>query len=163
MNRTLAFRIVVAAAVAFAVLPLQAEEKSVGEKTAEVWDKTKAATKDVTRKTVAKTKQVANRVEATVRAPDADARKVQVKVNEKGVQMPNSLPPGKTAFIVTNAGKDRHDFEITGEGIEKSFWFNLAPKQTKTMQVELKPGTYQAACDISEHIGKEAPFKLTVK
>ena len=163
MNIKLALKIVAAIAFALVIAPLQAEEKSVGQKTAEVWDKTKATTKDVTRKAVGKTKQVANRVEAAVRAPDADAHKVPVKVNDKGVQMPNTLKAGKTAFVVTNTGKDRHDFEITGEGMEKSFWFNLAPNQTKTMQVELKPGSYQAACEIAEHVGKEATLKLTVK
>ena len=163
MSIEIPFRMIVAAVCAFCIVPLQAQEKSVSQKAADAWDKTKETTKDVTRKTVAKTKQVANRVEAAVREPDADARKVQVKVNDKNIQMPNSLPAGKTAFVVTNAGKDRHDFEITGQGLEKSFWFNLAPNQTKTMQVELKPGSYQAACDIAEHRGKEAPFKLTVK
>ena len=164
MNIKLALGIVAAAAFAFAVVvPLQAQEKSVGEKTAEVWDKTKATTKKVTKQVAKTTRQAANRVEAAVREPDADARKVNVKVNEKGVQMPTSLQAGKTAFVVTNTGKEAHDFEIEGSGIEKSFWFPLGPNQTKTMQVELKPGTYEADCAVADHAGKEKKLKLVVK
>ena len=74
MNIKLALKIVAAVAFAFVTAPLQAQEKSVSQKTAEVWDKTKATTKDVTRKAVGKTKQVANRVEAAVRAPDEGTR-----------------------------------------------------------------------------------------
>ena len=163
MKITLAFRTIAVAAFAFAILPAQAQEKSVGEKTAEVWDKTKATTKDVSRKVVKTTREAANRVEAAVREPDADARKVQVKVTDKGVQMPTSLQAGKTAFVVTNTGKEAHDFEIEGAGLEKSFWFALGPNHTKTMQVELKPGTYEADCAVAAHAGKEQKVKLVVK
>lgn len=152
--------LVFAFAVTFAATPAGGQE-TIGQKTSRVWNKTKAKTKEVTRKTVKKTKQVVNRVEAAVREPDADAAKVQVKVSDSGVQMPKNLSPGKTAFIVTNTGKQQHDFEVSGEGLEKSFWFDLAPNETKTMQVDLRPGSYQAACD--EHKGKEPGFKLTVK
>ena len=163
MKITLAVRIVVAAVFTCAVLPLQAEEKSLGEKTAELWNKTKKTTKKVS-KTVAKTtRKAANRVEAAVRDPDADARKVQVKVNDKGVQMPKNLQAGKTAFVVTNSGREAHDFEIAGSGIEKSFWFALGPNQTKTMQVELKPGQYEAYCAIDAHAGEEPKTSIVVK
>ena len=163
MNIKVALGIVAAAAFAFAVVPLQAQEKSVGEKTADVWDKTKATTKKVTKQVAKTTRQAANRVEAAVREPDPDARKVDVKVNEKGVQMPTRLQPGKTAFVVTNTGKEAHDFEIEGSRIEKSFWFPLGPNQTKTMQVELKPGTYEADCAVTGHAGKEKKLRLVVK
>ena len=163
MNTNTFVAVAVAAGFALCAGHSFAEEKTVGEKSAEVWDKTKATTKDVTRKVVGTTKQAANRVEAAVRQPDADARKVPVKVNDKGIQMPKSLSAGKTAFVVTNTGKEKHDFEITGQGIEKSFWFNLAPNQTKTMQVDLKTGSYQAACEIEEHAGKEQKLQLVVK
>ena len=153
----------VAAAFVLAAAPGTAEEKTVGEKSAEIWDKTKATTKDVTQKVVKKTKEAANRVEAAVREPDADARKVDVKVNDKGVQMPKSLQAGKTAFIVTNTGTAPHNFEIEGQALDKSFWFALAPKQSKTMQVDLKPGTYEADCTVDAHEGKEQKVQLTVK
>ncbi len=144
-------------------MPLEAQEKSVSQKTAEVWNKTKATTKKVSRTVAKTTRDTVNRVEAAVREPDADARKVTVKVNDKGVQMPKSLSAGKTAFVVTNTGKDAHNFEIEGSGMDKSFWFALGPNQTKTMQVDLRPGTYDAVCTAEAHGGKEQKIRVTVK
>lgn len=163
----------------------QAAEKSVAQKTEEVWDKTKAKTKQVTRtvakktketaKTVAKetkqaaktvarkTKETVNAIEHKIDTPDADARRVNVTVNDGGVRMPRSLSAGKTAFVVTNNGNQSHNFEIEGEDLEKSFWFSLAPRQTKTMQVNLKPGSYEADCSVAEHADKEAKVRLVVK
>ena len=162
-----------------------ARAESVAEKTEEVWDKTKAKTKQVTKtvakktkqaaKTVAretketartvknKTKQTVNAIEHKIDTPDADARKVNVTVNDGGVRMPRSLSAGKTAFVVTNNGKQNHNFEIEGENLDKSFWFSLAPKQTKTMQVNLTPGSYEADCSVADHSTKEAKIKLVVK
>lgn len=152
----------------------QAEEKTVSEKSAEVWDETKKKTKEVTKAVVKTTKEtskaVAKKTKETVKAiehkidtPDADARKVQVTMTDGGVQMPASLRSGKTAFIVKNSGKQNHNFEIEGEHLDKSFWFAIAPKDSKTMQVDLKPGTYDAHCSVAEHANKEARVKLTVK
>lgn len=161
-------------ACAFCCALAQAAEKTVAEKTEEVWDKTKQKTKEVSKTVAKKTKEtaktVANKTTETVKAiehkidtPDADARKVNVTITDGGVQMPASLRPGKTAFIVKNSGKQKHNFEIEGEHLDKSFWFAIAPKDSKTMQVELKPGTYDAHCSIGEHANKEAKVKLVVK
>ena len=162
MNIRVVCRIVVAAAFALTSVQVSAQDKSVGEKTAEAWDNTKKTTKDVSKTVVRKTREAADRDEMAVREPDADARKVDVKVSDAGVQMPKSLPAGKTAFIVKNSGKQPHNFEIEGSGVDKSFWFAIEPNQTKTMQVDLKPGDYQAICTAEEH-GKEQKVKLVVK
>jgi hypothetical protein len=172
MNTTKFFMAFLACAFCCAVA--QAEEKTVAEKTEEVWDKTKTKTKQITKtvakktketaKTVAnKTKETVNAIEHKIDTPDADARKVNVTINDAGVQMPASLRPGKTAFIVTNSGKQKHNFEIEGEHLDKSFWFAIAPKDSKTMQVDLKRGSYEAHCSVAEHANKEARVKLAVK
>ena len=161
-------------ACAFCCAVAQAEEKTVTEKTGEVWDETKKKTKEVSKAVVKTTKEttkaVAKKTKETVKAiehkidtPDADARKVQVTINDAGVQMPAALRPGKTAFIVKNSGKQKHNFEIEGPNLDKSFWFAIAPNQTKTMQVELKPGSYEADCSVAGHENKEAKVKLAVK
>jgi hypothetical protein len=153
---------------------VQAEEKTVAEKTEEVWDKTKQKTKEVskavvkttkeTTQTVAKkTKETVNAIEHKIDTPDPDARKVNVTITDSGVQMPASLRSGKTAFIVKNSGKQKHNFEIEGEHLDKSFWFAIAPKDSKTMQVDLKPGSYDAHCSVGEHANKETKVKLVVK
>ena len=150
-------------ACAFCCALAQAEEKTAGEKTAEVWDKTKKKTKEVTNTVAKKTKETVKAIEHKIDAPDPDARKVKVTITDGGVQMPASLRPGKTAFIVTNTGKQKHNFEIEGEHLDKSFWFGIAPKDSKTMQVDLKPGSYEADCNVAEHANKEARVKLVVK
>ncbi len=166
--------IIAVLAVSFCFTVAQAEEKTVAEKTEEVWDETKKKTKEVTKavvdttketsKTVAKkTKETVKAIEHKIDAPDADARKVNVTINDGGVQMPRSLPAGKTAFIVKNSGKQKHNFEIEGEHLDKSFWFAIDPKESKTMQVDLKRGTYEAHCSVDDHANKEAKVKLAVK
>jgi hypothetical protein len=166
--------IIAALAVSFCFAVAQAEEKTVSEKTEEVWDETKKKTKEVSKAVVKTTKEtskaVAKKTKETVKAiehkidtPDPDARKVNVTVTDGGVQMPASLRPGKTAFIVKNSGKQKHNFEIEGEHLDKSFWFAIAPKDSKTMQVDLKPGSYDAHCSVADHANKEAKVKLVVK
>ena len=161
-------------ACSFCFTAAQAEEKTVSEKTAETWDATKKKTKEVSKAVVEttketskavvkKTKETVKAIEHSIDTPDADARKVQVKVTDGGVQMPRNLPAGKTAFIVANTGKETHNFEIEGEHLDKSFWFGIAPKDSKTMQVELKPGSYEAHCSVDAHAKKEARVKLVVK
>jgi len=161
-------------ACAFCCAVAQAAEKTVAEKTEEVWDETKKKTKEVSKAVVKTTKEtskaVAKKTKETVKAiehkidtPDADARKVPVTISDAGVQMPASLRPGKTAFIVTNSGEQKHNFEIEGEHLDKSFWFAIAPKDSKTMQVDLKRGTYEAHCSVADHANKEAKVKLAVK
>ncbi|HWM23445.1 MAG TPA: cupredoxin domain-containing protein [Chthoniobacterales bacterium] len=172
MNTKNLLTAVLACSLCFTVA--QAEEKTVGEKSAEVWDETKKKTKEVSkavvkttketsRAVVKKTKETVKAIEHSIDTPDADARKVEVTITDTGVQMPRSLRAGKTAFIVANSGKQKHNFEIEGENLDKSFWFAIAPKDSKTMQVDLKPGTYEAHCSVDEHAGKEARVKLAVK
>jgi len=171
MNTTKVF--IAFLACAFVCGVAQAEEKTVAEKTEEVWDETKKKTKEVSKAVVKTTKEttkaVAKKTKETVKAiehkidtPDADARKINVTISDAGVQMPASLRPGKTAFVVTNSGKQKHNFEIEGEHLDKSFWFAIAPKDSKTMQVELKPGSYDAHCSVADH-AKESKVKLVVK
>jgi len=139
----------------------QAEDKTVSEKSAEVWDKTKEKAKDAGNYVAEKTSDAVQAVEAAIDKPDADAHQVNVKVTDKGIQMPKSLPAGKTAFMVKNTGKEKHNFEIEGTNLEKSFWLAIAPGDSKTMQVDLKSGTYEADCKL--HKDKETKVKLTVK
>ena len=172
MNTTKVF--IAFLACAFCCAVAQAEEKTVAEKTEEVWDETKKKTKEVSKAVVKttketskavvkKTKETVKAIEHKIDTPDADARKVQVTINDGGVQMPAALRPGKTAFIVKNNGKQKHNFEIEGENLDKDFWFAIAPKESKTMQVELKPGSYDAHCSVAGHANKEGKVQLVVK
>lgn len=163
MNLRAIFAIVIAGAFTLCVKRAPAEDKSVGEKSAEVWGQTKQKTKEISKAVVKKTRETVEAVEHKIDQPDADARKVDVKVTDKGVQMPRSLPPGKTAFVVANTGKQKHNFKITGNGLDESFWFSIAPGSNKTMQAELQAGSYEAVCSVGAHAGKEIKTQLSVK
>lgn len=163
MNTKIILSFLLAIITAFGAKQLQAAEKTTSEKTAEAWDATKKTTKDVTQKVMEKTKEVASAAEAAVTKPDSDAKKVEVKVTDKGVQLPSNLAAGKTAFVVKNTGKQAHNFRVEGSGLKKSFWFDVHPNDTKIMQVDLKPGTYQANSAAEGETGDQKKVTLTVK
>lgn len=163
MNTKTISRLLLATLALAVPMHLPAAEKTASEKTAEAWDATKQTTKDVTKKVVTKTKEVVSAAEAAVSKPDADAHKVDVKVNDKGVQLPGNLAAGKTAFVVKNTGKQAHNFRVEGSGLKKSFWFDVQPNDTKIMQVDLKPGTYQANSSADGETSDQKKVTLTVK
>jgi iron uptake system EfeUOB component EfeO/EfeM len=74
--------------------------------------------------------------------PDSDARRVDVTVTDDRIDMPTHLEPGKTAFVVKNAGKTAQNFEVEGRSVDRKFAAAPNPGQTKVMHVILKRGTY---------------------
>ena len=111
-------------------------QKSLGEKTSETLQKTGKTIVD-------DTKKVGTTIKDAV-MPDKDARKVDVTLTEKHIEMSRELAPGKTAFVVRNDGKERQNFRIEGAGLDKEFMIAVAPNETKTLNVELKAGEYKA-------------------
>jgi len=88
---------------------------------------------------------------------------VEVKLTEYKIVMPASIAAGATTFKVTNAGKEVHSFEVEGNGIEKEIESKLKVGETKTLQVELKPGTYKVYCPVDGHKMLGMSLDLTVK
>jgi archaellum component FlaG (FlaF/FlaG flagellin family) len=86
-------------------------------------------------------KKAADTVEDAV-TPDSDARRVDVTVTDDRIDMPTQLKPGKTAFVVKNAGKTTQNFEVEGRSVDRTFASAPNPGQTKVMHVILKRGTY---------------------
>jgi plastocyanin len=84
---------------------------------------------------------------------------VEVKLTEFAIAMPTTVPPGPVAFSVTNAGTEEHNFEIEGQGVEKSFDADLKPGETRSLQVELPVGTYAVYCPVH----KERRMRLELK
>ena len=74
--------------------------------------------------------------------PDSDARRVDVTITENRIDMPTQLRPGKTAFVVKNAGKTAQNFEVEGRSVDRKFVAAPNPGQTKVLHVYLKRGTY---------------------
>ena len=131
--KTLLISIIGAGLVSSAVAqPLETAE-NVAKKTAE---KTKEAAHTVAHGA----KKAAHKV-ADALTPDADARRVDVTINDGNVNMPTDLEPGKTAFVVKNEGKTTQNFEVTGGDIERKFVAPPGPGETKVLHVTLKRGT----------------------
>src|SRR6266851_7870927 len=86
-------------------------------------------------------KKAADTVEDAV-TPDTDARRVDVTMTDDRIDMPAQLKPGKTAFVVKNAGQTTQNFEVEGQSVDRKFAAAPNPGQTKVMHVTLKRGTY---------------------
>ena len=86
-------------------------------------------------------KKAADTVEDAV-TPDSDARRVDVTVTEDKIDLPTQLKPGKTAFVVKNAGQTTQNFEIEGRSVDRKFVAAPNPGETKVLHMTLKRGTY---------------------
>jgi uncharacterized cupredoxin-like copper-binding protein len=136
-------------------------DKSLTEKTTATLEKAGEKTKEAGSKLVEGTKKAASTAVDAI-TPDADAHKVDVKLNENRLDLPKKLQSGKTGFIVHNDGKESHSFEIKGEGIDKKFLMSVPPNETKVLHVDLKPGSYKAFCPEKgpEHKGMSADISV---
>lgn len=162
MKTTIFVSLALAAVMPVALAQEKKSDKTLGEKTAETLDKAADKAKNAGSAVVDTTKKVADAVVDAV-TPDKDARQVEVKLVEHRIEMPKSLKPGKTAFVVRNDGKEKHNFGIQGEGIEKKFLLSLSPQETKVLHVDLKPGSYSAYCPVKDHDAEGMKVSLTVK
>src|ERR671934_2044199 len=96
------------------------------------------------------TKNAADTV-ADALTPEPDGRRVDVTMTEYKFDMPTELKAGKTAFVVKNAGKKKHNFAIKGGGIDQKFPNNLTPGETRVLNVTLEKGTYEVTCPVDFH------------
>jgi uncharacterized cupredoxin-like copper-binding protein len=161
MKTTLLFAVLLAAAIPVATAQEKKAGKTLGEKTSEVLEKAGEKTKEAGKAVADSTKKAAEAVKDAV-TPD-NARKVEVRLSEHKIEMPKQLDSGKTAFVVTNGGAMKHNFEIAGEGLDKKFLMDVGPNETKTLHVDLKPGTYKVTCPVGDHKEHGMKLDLTVK
>jgi uncharacterized cupredoxin-like copper-binding protein len=154
--------LIISLTLAAAVSAISAEEKTLGEKTGDVLEKAGESARDAGHVIVDKTKKAAGAVKDAL-TPDKDARRVEVTLKEHEIEMPESLEAGKIAFVVRNAGSEEHNFEIEGQGIEEKFLTDLAPKDTKVLNLRLKPGTYKVYCPVEDHGAEGMKRTVTVK
>jgi len=132
------------------------------QKATDVAEDTAETAKNVGHSVAKGTKKAVNTVVDAL-TPDPDARRVDVTLGEDKIDMPTSLKPGKTAFIVKNAGKQKHNFEVRGNGTDQKFLVDLTPKQTKVLHVNLKRGTYTVYCPVGDNQKKGMETSLTVR
>jgi hypothetical protein len=88
---------------------------------------------------------------------------VDVTVTDDRIDMPAQLKPGKTAFVVKNAGKTTQNFEVEGRSVDRKFVTAPNPGQTKVLHVILKRGTYTAYSPGKDENKRTAPVTLRVR
>ena len=128
-------------------------QKSLGQKTENTLKKAGDTTVAAGRTVVNGTVNAADAVKDTV-LPDKNARKIDVTLTEHRIEMPREVSAGKTAFVVRNDGKERQNFKIEGPGLDREFILPVGPQESKTLDVNLKPGEYKILVP-----GKESKFK----
>jgi uncharacterized cupredoxin-like copper-binding protein len=173
MKTTLYVSLAIAATLAAASAAEQKSEKTFGEKTADTLEKAGERAKDAGRAIADGTKDAGRAIAATTKkaadtvvdavTPDKDAHRVEVTLNEHRIDMPKSLGSGKTAFVVRNSGKEKHNFEIEGQGIDKKFMTSLSPDESKVLHVDLAPGNYKVICPVKDHEEEGMKLNVTVK
>jgi uncharacterized cupredoxin-like copper-binding protein len=131
-------------------------------KAADVAEDTAETAKNVGHSVVKGTKKAVNTVVDAL-TPDPDARRVDVTLSEYKIDMPTGLKPGKTAFVVRNAGKHTHSFAVRGNGTDLKFATSVSRNKTKVLHVTLKRGTYTAYCPVDGHANKGMRVPLTVR
>ena len=148
---------IIAVALSLGVVWAQGPVEKAGNVAANAAD----TAKNVGKKVVTGTKKAVNKVVDAV-TPDPDARRVDVTLSNDKIDMPTSLEPGKTAFVVKNAGNEKHNFVVRGKDGTHKFMVDLQPDETKVLHVQLKHGTYTAYCPLDGHRKKGMEATLTV-
>jgi uncharacterized cupredoxin-like copper-binding protein len=75
---------------------------------------------------------------------------------------PLKVTAGKVRFLLRNRGTVEHDFMIPGlMGHVDHAKHLVKPGQSRVVEVNLKPGVYEAVCTVSGH--KEAGMRMTIE
>jgi uncharacterized cupredoxin-like copper-binding protein len=89
---------------------------------------------------------------------------VAVQESEFKIVLPGgqtTLKPGAYELDVMNKGKIDHDLVVDGPGVDNEKTSLIAAGKTATLDVTLKPGTYDFYCSVDGH--KQAGMDLKVK
>jgi plastocyanin len=86
----------------------------------------------------------------------ASAQAVPVTLSEWKVELTrDTVRAGRVTFRVTNAGSMNHAFYVRGEGVDQGTR-EVATRQSASLTVTLKPGTYELFCPMSDESHKMA-------
>jgi plastocyanin len=86
----------------------------------------------------------------------AQAVAVPVTLTEWKVEIArDTLPAGPVTFRLSNKGTVTHGFYVRGEGVEKGSR-ELPAGESASFTVNLKPGTYEVFCPMSDNSHKAA-------
>lgn len=91
-----------------------------------------------------------------VAASQSAAQAVTVNLSEWKISLPrDTFPAGAVTFRVNNNGSMNHALYLRGEGVDKGTK-EIVARQSASLTVTLKPGTYEAFCPMSDESHKMA-------
>ena len=90
-------------------------------------------------------------------------RNVTVRLLEGRLEAPASVAAGEVTLAVTNAGTDARAFKLSGPGLQRELRAPLAPGQTQTLAVNLRPGVYRLEAPAPGKPAKPLSAELTVR
>lgn len=97
-------------------------------------------------------------------AAPAPPKPIAVALSEWKVELPSdTVTAGAITFRITNEGNMNHALYVLGEGVAQGTR-EVAVRQSATLRVTLKPGTYEIYCPMSDNSHKMAGMtrKITV-
>ena len=84
------------------------------------------------------------------------AQAIPVTLSEWKISTPrDTVKAGVVTFRVTNDGSMNHAFYVRGSGVDEGTR-EIAARQSASLRVTLKPGTYEVFCPMSEESHKMA-------
>jgi uncharacterized cupredoxin-like copper-binding protein len=90
------------------------------------------------------------------------AQSVVARESEFKIELPKiAVHAGRVTFDVQNDGKIQHDLVVQGNGVDAKTPL-LDAGESKTLSVDLKPGTYDLFCSVPGHKEAGMDVKLTV-
>jgi len=95
--------------------------------------------------------------------PGESSPTVEVQLTEYGINLPDTLPQGRTALHIINSGNENHSFAMTGNGVAMQLSQQLTRGDMANLVVDLKPGSYTVYCPVDGHRGKGMERTITVK
>lgn len=99
----------------------------------------------------------------TARVPTAVEPSARVELQEYQIRMEPKLKAGKHTFTVVNSGKEQHAFDIEQNGAHILQTPAMSRGDSRTVEVDLKPGTYTVYCPVEGHKGKGMTMTLEVQ
>jgi uncharacterized cupredoxin-like copper-binding protein len=73
-----------------------------------------------------------------------------------------TVKAGRVRFVVKNEGTVDHGFEVEGPGLEEEI-DPFPPGRTRTLELDLAPGTYEVYCQVPGHKELGMKGELIVK
>jgi uncharacterized cupredoxin-like copper-binding protein len=130
----------------------------VARETSEAEAKGEEPTTTETTRTTTETSTTQTATTGTTQA----AQNVVAKETEFNIALPRiAVHAGRVTFDVQNDGKIPHDLVVQGNGVDEKTPL-LDAGQSKTLSVDLKPGTYDLYCSVPGHKEAGMDVKLTV-